>query len=108
VELELGTDRPRWIFHRAGPGDVVGLYSAQRLPRWTELGPRSRSHAEPIRIPAAVGDVVVLFTPAPPWVVDPAVPGHAVGEGGPALLDAFEMELRRAPMPFACLVIDLR
>jgi hypothetical protein len=108
VELELTADPPRWVFHRAGPGDVVGLFSAQRLPRWTELGPRSRSHAQPIRIPAAVGDVVVLFTPAPPWVVDPAAPGHPVREGGPALLDVFEMELRRAPMPFACLVIDLR
>jgi hypothetical protein len=108
VELELRSNRPQWIFHRAGPGDVVGLFSAQRLPVWTELGPRSRSRPEPIRIPAALGDVVVLLTPAAPWVLDPASPGHPVREGAPGLLDVYECELRRAPMPFACLVIDLR
>ena len=107
VALELAGDRLHWVFHRAGGNDVLGLFSAQRLPSWTDLGPRSRSHGEPIRIPAAEGDVVVAFTPATTWV-DASTVRHPVREGGPALLDVFEAELRRAPVAFGCLVIELR
>jgi hypothetical protein len=48
-----------------------------------------------------------VLAPAAPFA-DAALIRREVREGGPALLDALAAELQRAPIPCACLVMELR
>jgi hypothetical protein len=105
-EWHTGTDGPQWLFPAlsaaAAPGGAAALFSTSRLPTWTVLG--QAGAGAPIRLGAAAGDLVVAVAPGPGWL--DVVRREAAG-GGPALLDALEVELQRAPTTFSCVAVEL-
>ena len=106
LELRGLGDRPQWLFPTpapgTAPGGAVALFSALRLPAWTEIG--QAGTGAPVCLAAAAGDLVVAVAPGLGWL--DRIRGQAA-VGGPALLDALEAELQRAPSAFSCVAVEL-
>jgi hypothetical protein len=109
VQLQTAGDRPDWIFAPHG-GAALGLFSPQRLPPFTDLAPPSGAplEVEPRRMAAAAGDIAVALAPADAWADIVATIGDDLSDGGAAFLDRLEVQLRRAPVPSSCVVIEVR
>ena len=68
AHLETVGERLDWTFRTPAAGGALGLFSAQRLPAFTDFGrPRGRGESGPQRLTAAAGDIAVAAAPVEAW-----------------------------------------
>lgn len=108
VTLEVSEARLDWSFRVPHAGAALALFSALRLPPFTDLSLlRTQGEGGSRRLAAAPGDLALAITPFD--ALGPiAMLGVEPSEGGTGLLDRLEAKLRRASVPCSCLAIEVR